>query len=891
MRGSLELIFIVISTFNRLVIPLHCPSITFIEPSQDAVIDCKILEGHDVYWYKGRIPGRNLIAKLERGKVEIIQDKQHYGLNEYGSLIVKDVKDELYGFYSVLVYDPDYAHSTNTIELRFAVKPPTNCPIFNSCMKCHGCNLTGSSGSSSCSLTKTRPVVDTEVFVEYNDGYSVVFKKQEQIHDPVTDTWNTTSVVQYDTHSCGASILFRCVSKDGHPFNLSESFVNVQSASCDTTIKDSTFPMYGIWTVIAVLALGVLGLAFVVRKKVLSSSPNESNEAFKMSHLTEMIDRRNDAVHRLVEGLVDEYEAYRFSNCLPNGQSISKDAIFTGIYFVLSDDNDHNEDMSSGPYLIKQFFEEIYRVVLVVGDEFLTKALLYYASSRLVRRNTDQEIIFILDLEGLNRKMCLADAIVSKLKLDGKITIHEVKDILENCRCLVVVKGVEGLTIDEEEIEKSNDSNKKDELTIEDLLKNLHCLLNYRKLRCLVLAKTGGYWKNIISNQYIRAQIDKFIPQNLKRCVSDIFKYYNTLSESIDKTPQGDDEENYKNEAECLIEYVFDVNNIIEKIGLSQSMLILFFHIVVSDIMQNKSRIKLSEVCLYRRSYLIETILYCFEFQYPNSSDHTATFNELKMVLGRAGLPQGGKNNPFTKASTLTSEFSVRTIQDERPSINLKDALLIGFLKSSNEHDVTSEECAVSLCDNVIQEHLTALVITSENLLNNLLKSLCWSENERMRQVLQLIYGNTPGSRQQIVEKLLKEKKWNILIDCLFESDNERDFEMITAKNGTVHEVKVSELDRHSHRLAVSRFCKILATNKVRLRELSFKGYWSREWFMQLKIPQVEKVAFIQMDFSHQKDYNDALQFCAKHNVKLHNFSFPGCDLPVSQKQLSESKS
>ncbi|KAJ8039325.1 hypothetical protein HOLleu_17003 [Holothuria leucospilota] len=542
--------------------------------------------------------------------------------------------------------------------------------------------------------------------------------------------------------------------------------------------------------------------------------------------------------------------------------------------------------MSSGPNLIHEFFQRIGRVFLVVGDEFLTKALLYYACSLFVRYNRDQEIIFILDLEGLTRKNDLADAIVSKLKLDGKVTTDEVKDILQNCNCLIIVKGVECLKTDQEEFEKSNDTNNEDKMTTDDLLKNSHCLSKCGKLRWLVLAKTGGCWKNVISSHFIRSQIDKLIPQNWSKYVSDVFKYYNTVSESIPKTPQGDPEENFKNEAEYFTKYVFNENNIVEKIGLSQSMLILFSHVVVSDI--TKRKIDLSELCLYRRSYLIETILYCFEIQYSNISDHPATFEELKMILGRAGLPQDEKCNPFTEASTLASEFSVRKIQDEIQSINLKEALLIGFLKSSNEHDVTSEECAVSLCDNVIQEHLVALVITSENLLENFLNSFCWSENERMRQVLQLMYGTKPNTRSLIAKILLKEKKWDILIDCLFESENERDFEMITAKDGTVHEVKVSELNRYSHRLAFCRFCKILASNKVRLRELSFKGYWSREWFINWKIPQVEKVEFIQVDFSNQTEYNYAVKFCNERNVKRRNVSFTECHLPGSQKPFSE---
>ncbi|PIK53198.1 hypothetical protein BSL78_09908 [Apostichopus japonicus] len=91
------------------------------------------------------------------------------------------------------------------------VRPDPPCPLIDTCSStCAGCQLNvTTSGSLTCNVSGSRPMMDVDWIVTNQSGVS--FTKEEQTHTEMDDRWYTEKTIQYTTPDCGADATFKCI--------------------------------------------------------------------------------------------------------------------------------------------------------------------------------------------------------------------------------------------------------------------------------------------------------------------------------------------------------------------------------------------------------------------------------------------------------------------------------------------------------------------------------------------------------------------------------------------------------------------------------------------------------------------------------------------------------
>ncbi|KAJ8039356.1 hypothetical protein HOLleu_17043 [Holothuria leucospilota] len=128
----------------------------------------------------------------------------------------------------------------------------------------------------------------------------------------------------------------------------------------------------------------------------------------------------------------------------------------------------------------------------------------------------------------------------------------------------------------------------------------------------------------------------------------------------------------------------------------------------------------------------------------------------------------------------------------------------------------------------------------------------------------------------------MEAENWDIIIDCLFESEDEANFKAIHSELCPFTKefsVNIKNMDQHYHRMAVTKFCKYLTKNKIPLSSLTFWKSCKLEDFSQLQIHSVNFLAFIEIDFKDESDFTFFVQRACRLNV-LKSVQFVKCQCP-----------
>ncbi|KAJ8039355.1 hypothetical protein HOLleu_17041 [Holothuria leucospilota] len=211
---------------------MDCPAKVYVELGKDGIINCQILNNGDVYWYKGNSTKTSPIVRLENGQKKISQESGRYDIDEEGSLIIKKIEEQNYGFYSVVNFHANDKHETDQIKVEIAVKPQT-CPVIAGCNDCNQCVLSEpKEGNISCSITGIRPLVHLSIVIDSRSNVQVTRSVSKETYDPMTDTWNTTATIEYsESYDCTSLLQLRCVTENEDPLQFSDSVANITSGN------------------------------------------------------------------------------------------------------------------------------------------------------------------------------------------------------------------------------------------------------------------------------------------------------------------------------------------------------------------------------------------------------------------------------------------------------------------------------------------------------------------------------------------------------------------------------------------------------------------------------------------------------------------------------------
>ncbi|KAJ8032683.1 hypothetical protein HOLleu_26275 [Holothuria leucospilota] len=212
---------------------MDCPQAVYVELGKDGIINCRILNNGDVYWYKGNSTKTSPIIRLENGQKEIPQESSPYDIDKEGSLVIKNMEEKYYGLYSVVNFYANDKLDTGQIRVQIAVKPRTLCPVIAGCKDCNHCDLTEpETGNISCSIGGVRPQIHLNIVTDSENRINVIRNVSKQTYNTVTGTWNTTTFVEYyEWYDCTSPLHLRCVAGNEHPFELTDSVARIISGT------------------------------------------------------------------------------------------------------------------------------------------------------------------------------------------------------------------------------------------------------------------------------------------------------------------------------------------------------------------------------------------------------------------------------------------------------------------------------------------------------------------------------------------------------------------------------------------------------------------------------------------------------------------------------------
>lgn len=910
---------------------MDCPSTVYVELGKNGIINCKILNNGDVYWYKGNSTKTSPIVRLENGEKKISQENNRYDIDEEGSLVIKKIEEQNYGLYSVVNFYASDKHDTDQIKVEIAVKPQTMCPIIAGCNDCNHCLLTESkTGNISCSIRGTRPQVHLNIVTE--NWINVIRNISEETYDPVTDTWNTAATIQLsEWYDCRSPLHLRCVTENTHPFELSDSVAHVISDSCRTTtqISGDQTPLAEDTKRIYAFAIAItIGVIFVVIGLVLSIVLCRKSETSrkrkpskrdmeKQEQSLKLLQKANIPAdfQPLMDALKNTYSDFEGFTCTPNGELISIDYVFQEINFTLTKADNSPETISSSQMMEKLFGKE--RSFVFIDDgEYGRKAFMQCVCAGLSAENLDENIILYVNLKGLDRNVTIADAIGTQMNLDGKLSPDVIRNILSTQKCLFVFHEVHELNQSHEgESSLRSEDQQPGEMTINDVLTASHRFEGYRKARRLFISNNKI---NVISfterHTYIR--IAPFSDENVKLYVRRIFKCYQNLnatnsSKSSKKTEEAVDDENQDvssviahTDGEEVTNLILDKENIIRQMNMCPSSLILLIHLLISDI----SKKVINNITFYinRRSYLTRLILDCLRFQYFPNQAKCKNVDHLMLELGQSSFEDSLEDNSFTETCNFISKCTRSALETKTSKDVFATAFTMGLLKLVTKRDcvkaVTDNASYPSLDDlvqfrhNYIQEYFAAQAITSNKAVyERFLNSKGLKEDERMKRVLQFMHSTERKKRQKLLERLVEKENWNNLIDCLFECENDEDYKMIKSALSPLsplsgkYTVNIIDMDKPYHGMAVSRFCKNLANHNVSLEALTFRRPCEFQYFSKLEIPVVNLLVFFEIDFQQGNNFIAFVKKACEMKVKG-KIQFVKCKCPeeITKEEMQE---
>ncbi|PIK60327.1 hypothetical protein BSL78_02758 [Apostichopus japonicus] len=141
-----------------------------------------------MYWFKGGDTSSFPILTLEDGRYgggEYQQGEYEFTNENTLKIINTQLKHE--GNYTVRVYFNEFDFDTTTTELKVYIRPDPPCPLIDACgSTCTGCQLNvTTSGSLSCYVNGSRPMVDVDWIVTNQSGYEYTNTKCGSRHDLV----------------------------------------------------------------------------------------------------------------------------------------------------------------------------------------------------------------------------------------------------------------------------------------------------------------------------------------------------------------------------------------------------------------------------------------------------------------------------------------------------------------------------------------------------------------------------------------------------------------------------------------------------------------------------------------------------------------------------------
>ncbi|KAJ8017825.1 hypothetical protein HOLleu_44524 [Holothuria leucospilota] len=324
-----------------------------------------------------------------------------------------------------------------------------------------------------------------------------------------------------------------------------------------------------------------------------------------------------------------------------------------------------------------------------------------------------------------------------------------------------------------------------------------------------------------------------------------------------------------------------DVFSSFQKIPL---LFIMMVHIMSAKYTSSVSY--LEGIKIDKLTLLIRTVLSCLESRYCQKRNISMSEEiiDLETTLGMIALKK--------KFQLTVMGYTMLA----KEGVNVKLALEVGILRQSKKTGANNEMAqnlsfssftGVEFFDNLFQAYLAAKVVVDDpKHLKNLFKIVAKTKEEDSFRVLQFVCGLEESLCKTICEELRGMKKYNNLIDCLHEINNE-DVIQNALKKLQKDTLNIAYFERKYHRDALTVFCQHCKQLNIQLSRLVFHKDCDIAFLKTMELPIVGSVHFFQKDVA-ESDFVSILQWISKHDFMI-SIVFVDCQTPNQLSQNSKA--
>ncbi|PIK48761.1 hypothetical protein BSL78_14357 [Apostichopus japonicus] len=448
----------------------------------------------------------------------------------------------------------------------YTVRPGPPCPLIDACgSTCTGCQLNvTTSGSLTCYVNGSRPMVDVDWIVTNQSGVS--FTKEEQTHKEMGHRWYTEKTIEYTTPDCGADATFRCIaSLSDFPFasllDTYSSAVRINTGACkEPPSSEPTSSPKGqvVWPfvfigIVIVLVMLILIACYLCRSRGTSlqiATPDYVEMQQPPKQKKKSLEERKNT---LVEGLLKYYEKFCFIKPLPWGEPIPIHALYTTCQCTVTNANGVVSQQESGFLSKPEFNFDCKNRVFIIADLGYGKTTYtqHLVSDWVSKMKTpkvgkkdkiSEPILIYVHLKEVDPSMILSEIVQKMMPVGIDLMVADIVEIFLTFEFQVLLDGLDELSMSTISTDTSpeNPTNDKEEsvnllqeegqndanLTVGNLLNYKINTDKFKKIKVWVTSREVDDMQASFALPYSKVKLNGFSNSQVNEYVHKTCKYY-----------------------------------------------------------------------------------------------------------------------------------------------------------------------------------------------------------------------------------------------------------------------------------------------------------------------------------------------------------------------------
>lgn len=605
--------------------------------------------------------------------------------------------------------------------------------------------------------------------------------------------------------------------------------------------------------------------------------------------------------------------------------------LYTGCQCEITHNDGDKTSTPSDKLLAAEFYTTGKRALILGnpghGKTSFFKSLVH----QWIGQKEENFILLFIPLKGLTNEMKLS-AIVknSFLKTENDITVEDIEDIVANCKCVVLLDGLnemsfesnEGTSIDEDSqllgTKTPTDKRSEKQFTIADCLSGE--INTYCSDVCVWVTSQKDhenmfpYYNTLIRlYSFSKSQVKEYIKKCCSVCNS--VKETNDCDSPNEKNIEIDDDENdddtlvkitlkaantttskSKHDEKETIElesqnesnkeinrHVYEIlekRDIIDDFIKAPHLLLLMIQILTVKFTSKTNRQdQQGDLHDINTATLTGCLVTCMEKMYINGSEKGLCSSESTVLKN--------KLEELAIQTAFNDSFSIESFQSDAHEY-ISIALAIGYLQIQEPcTTTTSSTTKIGFCHPYIHDYFTICNIIQNPLnLERVIEMLKRNKMSRRLTFCKLCSFLEKPVLEQLCDLLIKSKMLNHVIYCLFENFDNEDAERIVARVSD-HQINLPHQEGNYHQEAVKAFCKRCVELKKTVQSIVFTGDWPFSFFETVNLPGLKRLEFYKMAFTENNFVSCLLQ--VKEGNMTNTLRFIECVLPDDLSEQSKT--